>query len=173
MPDSHGQPLDDMTGFVPSRAQDGPAMRELARNAYAMYVERIGREPAPMTADYAEIAESGGAVLAWREGILIGMLVARVEGGALLIDNIAVAPDAQGSGLGSALLLEAERVAREAGAAEVRLYTNEAMTENLAFYGHRGFIQTHRAVVDGFRRVFLSKRIAPGCTAPVTIAPPP
>ncbi len=29
-------------------------MRELAQAAYSMYVERIGRQPAPMTADYGE-----------------------------------------------------------------------------------------------------------------------
>ncbi len=34
------------------------------------------------------------------------------------------------------------------------------MTENLAFYARRGFVETHRAVVDGYRRVFLCKRLS-------------
>ncbi len=142
-----------------SCAEDAAAMRELARSAYAMYVDRIGREPAPMAADYEALAASGSTVLAWKDGELIGMLVTDLQGGALLIENVAVAPGAQGSGLGSALLVEAERVAREAGAGELHLYTNEAMTENLAFYARRGFVETHRAVEDGYRRVFFAKRI--------------
>jgi len=37
----------------------------------------------------------------------------------------------------------------------VRLYTNVAMTENLAMYAHMGFVETHRATKDGFQRAYL------------------
>jgi ribosomal protein S18 acetylase RimI-like enzyme len=130
VPDSAEEPPDAVTVMVRSRADDAAAMRDLARNAYAKYVERIGRAPAPMTADYEAIAASGAALLVWHGDALAGMLVTELDRGALLIENVAVAPQAQGSGLGSALMVEAER-----------------------------------AVVDGYRRVFLCKRIAP----PVTI----
>lgn len=142
-----------------SRAGDGPAMRRLARAAYAVYVDRMGREPAPMTADYETIAAAGNALLAWRDGDLIGMLVAEMEEQTLLISNVAISPAVQGSGFGSMLLAEAERMAREARADEVRLYTNEAMVGNLTFYRRRGYLETHRATEDGYRRVFFSKRI--------------
>ena len=145
--------------LVSASAGDGDAMRELARDAYGMYVQRIGREPAPMTADYAAIAASGRGLLAWNEVVLAGMLVTRLEEDALLIENVAVSPMFQGRGLGAALLVEAERIARDHGLGSVRLYTNEAMTENLSFYSQHGFVETHRASDDGFRRVFFAKRI--------------
>ena len=44
---------------------------------------------------------------------------------------------------------------------EVRLYTNEAMTENLTFYPRHGYRETGRAVEHGFRRVYFSKAIPP------------
>ena len=39
------------------------------------------------------------------------------------------------------------------------IYTNAAMTENLAYYPRHGYTQTHRAQLDGFQRVFFRKRL--------------
>ena len=113
-----------------------------------------------MGADYEAMAASGEALLVWQEHELVGVLVTHLEEHTLLIENIAVSPDVQGSGLGSRLLGEAERIAREAGREVVRLYTNEAMVENLAFYSHHGFGETYRKVEEGFRRVYFSKRMS-------------
>lgn len=132
-------------------------MLRLAREAYAVYVDRIGREPAPMTVDYGAIAASGEALLAWDGSELVGMLVTRLEERSLLIGNVAVSPGVQGSGLGSMLLLEAERIACRAGREELRLYTNEAMVENLAFYARRGYEETDRRTEAGFQRVYFRK----------------
>jgi ribosomal protein S18 acetylase RimI-like enzyme len=147
--------------LAPAEDGDGDAMRALARDAYGLYVARIGREPGPMTADYDAIAASGNAQLVWDEDVLLGMLVTQVGEDALLVENVAVSPAAQGTGLGSALLVEAERLARHHGLSDIRLYTHEMMTENLAFYARRGFVETHRATDDGFNRVFLAKRLEP------------
>jgi hypothetical protein len=57
------------------------------------------------------------------------------------------------------LLAFAEKQAGSASLAEVRLYTNEAMTENLAFYGRLGFEETGRRFEDGYKRVFLRKTL--------------
>jgi ribosomal protein S18 acetylase RimI-like enzyme len=147
--------------LAPAGDGDGDAMRALAHAAYGLYVGRIGREPGPMTADYDAIAASGKAQLVWDEGVLVGMIVTQVGEDALLVENVAVSPAAQGTGLGSALLVEAERLARHHGLSDIRLYTHEMMTENLAFYARRGFVETHRASDDGFNRVFLTKRLDP------------
>ena len=132
-------------------------MRALARAAYEKYVPRIGREPGPMGADYESIAESSRALLVWRGHDLVGFLVTELEPDALLIENVAVSPDAQGSGLGSLLLVNAEEQATAAGVATMRLYTHETMTENIDFYARRGFVETHRTTEHGFRRVFMAK----------------
>jgi ribosomal protein S18 acetylase RimI-like enzyme len=131
-------------------------MREVARAAYRLYVDRIGREPAPMTADYG-IAKSGEAWVAEQGGTIVGLLVLVPALDHLLLENVAVAPPAQCLGVGARLLRLAEERARAHGLPEVRLYTNEAMTENLAYYPRRGYRETHRATQDGFRRVFFSK----------------
>jgi GNAT superfamily N-acetyltransferase len=135
-------------------------MRELAAAAYAKYVNRIGRAPAPVSADYERIAESGHAWVAERGCWLVGLLVVEPTQDHLLIENVAVAPQAQGLGVGGELLQLAEDQARAHGLREVRLYTNEAMTENLVYYPRRGYQETHRQTQDGFRRVFFTKRLA-------------
>lgn len=68
--------------FTVARPEDAAAMRDLARRAYALYVERIGREPAPMGADYAAIAASGTATLVWDGADVVGMMVTSTASGA-------------------------------------------------------------------------------------------
>ena len=146
-----------MPQIVPAALADAVAVRECVRAAYAHYVERIGREPAPMTADYPALIAAGEVwVMRAGEGIA-GVLVLRPQPPALLVENVAVAPEHQGRGLGRALMEFAEEHARAEGLAEVVLYTNERMTENLRFYPALGFTETGRAMQDGFARVFYRK----------------
>jgi hypothetical protein len=42
---------------------------------------------------------------------------------------------------------------------EIRLHTNAAITENLAYYPQHGYTETHRTQQDGFHRVFFRKRV--------------
>lgn len=125
----------DDSGWVFARARpvDSGAMRQLARRAYEIYVDRVGQEPAPMASDFETIAASGRALLVWRERNLVGMIVTRLEENTLLAENIAVSPEVQGSGLGTALLVKADCIAHSAGKEAVRSYTNEAMVYNSAF----------------------------------------
>ncbi len=51
-------------------------------------------------------------------------------------------------------------MARSRGLPEVRLYTNEVMTGNLAYYPRQGYVETHRDTVNGFHRVFFTKVLA-------------
>jgi len=64
--------------------------------------------------------------------------------------------------VGGRLLVVDERYAVAAGRREVRLYTNEAMAENLEFYPRSGYRETGRAEQDGFRRVFFTKTTSAG-----------
>lgn len=74
-----------------------------------------------------------------------------------MLDNVAVAPEAQGRGLGRELLAFAEQRASDAGFREIRLYTNEAMTKNIDLYERFGYVETHRAVERGLRLVYMLK----------------
>jgi N-acetylglutamate synthase-like GNAT family acetyltransferase len=112
-----------------------------------------------VTTDYAAaLGHSRVWVLASSDKV-IGALVTEQRSDHLLLEMIAVAPGAQGTGCGRLLLERAENDAVELGLSEVRLYTNEAMTQNLSFYPRHGYRETGRAVDDGFRRVYFSKTL--------------
>lgn len=89
----------------------------------------------------------------------MGLIVLTRAPDHLLIENVAVDPARQRTGIGRALLDFAEIYARKNGLSELRLYTNEAMAENLRFYPRLGFREDDRRTENGFRRVFYSKRL--------------
>jgi ribosomal protein S18 acetylase RimI-like enzyme len=134
-------------------------MRQIAVAAYQHYVPRIGRAPAPMTADYLAAARHGQAWVAAEDGDVAGFIILVAQPGYLLLENLAVLPAVQGRGIGARLLALAEERARSLGLPEIRLYTNEAMTENLAYYPRHGYTETRRAQQDGFHRVFFRKPV--------------
>lgn len=140
------------------RPEDLPAIRELVQRAYEHYIARIGRKPGPLLDDYAALVSKKRVHVLSDDGIK-GILVLIPEDRAMLLDNIAVDPDAQGRGYGRSLLEFAEQSALAAGCESIRLYTNEAMTENIALYSRIGYVETHRAEENGLRRVYMSKRL--------------
>jgi len=143
----------------PAVEGDVPAIEALVREAYAMYVPRIGREPAPVTADHAGLVAAGRTSVVEADGEVAGVIVLIPGSDHLLVENVAVSPRMQGRGLGRELMAFAERRAAELGMAELRLYTNQLMTENIALYPALGYTETGRRVEDGFARIYFSKRI--------------
>ncbi|MGN6573974.1 MAG: GNAT family N-acetyltransferase [Pseudolabrys sp.] len=139
----------------PARPDEAGRLAEIARAAYAKYVPRMGREPAPMTADYAAAIAAGHAVVIARADAVLGYLIGCVDGDAWFIENIAVDPACQGEGLGATLLRHAMTEARRQKLTALWLFTNAAMTENLAIYARLGFVETHRAVEHGYNRVYM------------------
>lgn len=133
----------------------------MVRTAYAHYITRLGREPAPMADDYAARIAAGQAWLLDMAGRPIAALVLEDTAKGLLIDNIAVAAEARGAGLGRRLMAFAEDEARRRGHARCWLYTNEKMVENIALYTRLGYRETHRAEQHGHRRVFMEKPLSP------------
>ena len=139
---------------------DVDAVRLCALAAYRKYVERIGREPAPMIADFAaDIRRQRLHVIEDGAG-LAGYVVFFSKGDHMFLENVAVAPDRQGNGYGRRLILHVEEETRRAGMAAVRLYTNVHMRENLGLYKALGYAQTGRRREDGFDRVYFEKLLA-------------
>src|SRR5690242_10098817 len=133
---------------------DVPAIERIVAAAYTPYIDRIGRAPAPMTADHHDLVGTTDHVYVTvdeDDGQIVGVVV--------LVDSVAVAPGRQGHGHGRALLAFAEHRARERGCGEVRLYTNAAMTENLALYPRLGYVEVDRRVDDGYDRVYFTKDV--------------
>ena len=143
-----------------ARAEDRAAVEAIVRDAYAVYIERIGKPPGPMLDDYAALIADGAVnVLEEAGGTMAAIIVLLRKPDHLLLDNIAVRPDRQGSGLGRRLIAFAEAEARRLGHAELRLYTHETMTENIALYTRLGFVETGRGREAGYDRVFMTKRL--------------
>jgi ribosomal protein S18 acetylase RimI-like enzyme len=139
-------------------AADAMLMTWIAQQAFAPYLERMhGQRPAPMDADYDAAVADAEAWVIESDGDVIGFLVLIAEGDALHLDAVAVRPDHQGIGAGRALLRLGEQQARAGGYARIRLYTNEAMTENQRLYQRIGYVETRRARDHGFARVFYEK----------------
>jgi len=149
-----------MTGIRRAVAADQPGVTRVVTAAFRPYVDRVGRPPAPMTADYIAVIARSRVWVVDDAGIA-AVLVAEDRGDHLYIDTVAVAPERQGCGYGKQLLSWAESDARGLGLPELRLVTNEAMTENLTFYPRRGFVETGRGQQDGYHRVFFTKVVAP------------
>jgi GNAT superfamily N-acetyltransferase len=132
-------------------------MSALARDAYAIYVERIGRPPAPMEADYVAVIRDSESWVSEDDSGLTGLLVLRPSSDHILVENIAARTDRQGRGVGALLLAKAEERARALAVAEVRLYTNVRMTENVGYYERHGYVLTHVGSADGFERAFFTR----------------
>ena len=150
------------TAIRRASAGDAAAVAAVTRAAYEPYVQRIGREPAPMAADFDALIEAGDVWAASDAGRVVGVLVLRVRGTALLLESVAVDPAHQGRGIGRSLIGHAERVASDAGLGAVELYTNARMTENLRLYPSLGYELVDRRREDGFDRVYFRKPLAPG-----------
>ncbi|MGW0160155.1 GNAT family N-acetyltransferase [Mycobacterium sp. NPDC003323] len=146
----------------PATIEDATAIETIVTTAYAPYVARIGREPAPMTVDYRDLIHTADNTHVLVEGgAVVGVLVIVMAADHLLVENVAVDPRHHGKGYGRLLLNFAETSARRAGLTELRLCTNAAMTENLALYPRLGYAEVRRRTEHGFHRVFFRKDLIP------------
>jgi ribosomal protein S18 acetylase RimI-like enzyme len=149
----------DAVSLRPATAADVPRVSELVRTAYAHYVGRLGGPPRPMTDDYADVVRTQRVIVAERGGEIAGLIVLRVTDEGFLVDNVAVDPSHQGTGVGRILLEHAETAARDAGFDSIYLYTHERMVENLALYTRIGYVEYERRRQGSAEIVYLRKRL--------------
>ena len=145
-----GQP-----GLRRATADDLPAIRAVIDAAYARYLTRMDKPPAPMLRDYGPSVEAGTT---WVTGSPItAVLTLYPRDHHLYVENIAVDPSAQGRGLGRALMEFAEQEAARRKLNRMALVTHEAMTENQAIYARLGYVEMERRSEDGYRRIYMEK----------------
>lgn len=137
------------------------AIRRLTREAYAKWIQVIGREPRPMTADFEEAVRKHRFDLLYLDGVLAGLIETVEEPEQLLIENVAVAPGFQGCGLGRKLLAHAEEIAATLGYGRIRLYTNKRFVENVRLYGRLGYQLDREEEVGDAIAVHMSKDLSP------------
>jgi len=149
--DSTAAPL----GLRRATVDDLPAVRAVIGAAYARYLPRMDKAPAPMSRDYRPSVEAGTTWVAGSPVTAVLTLYPREDH--LYVENIAVDPSAQGRGLGRALMEFAEQEAARRGLNRMALVTHEAMTENQAIYARLGYVEIERRTEDGYRRIYMEK----------------
>jgi len=149
----------DAIAIRAATAAESGAIAACVEAAYAKYVERLGRKPGPMLADYGALIDRGRVWVAAEGAAVRGVLVLEPAPDHLLVWNVAVAPAFQGRGLGRRLLAFAEEEAARRGLRELRLFTNELMTENVAIYARLGYEETERRTEGPYRRVYMRKAL--------------
>jgi ribosomal protein S18 acetylase RimI-like enzyme len=145
-----------------ARADEVDIVARISRDAYAIYLDRLGPEPKPMVQDYAAPIQRAEVSILELDGVAAGVLVLEKKPDHLLIYSIALDPAFQGRGLGTELMRFSETVARADGLPALRLYTNEKMVENIAFYSALGFKETGRRPHERYRDsilVFMTKAL--------------
>ncbi|MBD0838085.1 GNAT family N-acetyltransferase [Streptomyces sp. TRM68416] len=146
-----------MTGDEIRRAgaEDVPAVKAVTDAAYRHYIERIGQVPQPMERDHAAYVAAGRVFVTGEP--VVGLVVVEAYDDHLYVDNIAVHPDAQGTGVGRRLLEFVDAHARALGLPEVRLCTNAKMWENQKIYPRFGYEVVERRADGPYDRVHYRK----------------
>ncbi|MDX8469127.1 GNAT family N-acetyltransferase [Mesorhizobium sp. VK23B] len=147
--------------FRSATPADAAAIKAVVHAAYAKWVPVIGREPLPMRADYDKALDEHDFELAIEGGRIVGLIETMAHDGHIWIENVAVAPEAQGRGIGRKLLDSAERKAVEAGCRELRLLTNGAFEANVRLYRKHGYAVDREEPFMNGTTVYMSKRLAP------------
>ncbi len=144
-----------------AKPEHAQIVRNLVRETYARWVPVIGREPMPMKVDYERAIQEHEIDLLHVDGELAALIEFIAHPGHLFIENIAVAPEFQGRGLGRYLLRHAEQTAGKAGLPEIRLLTNLAFDSNIRLYRSVGFHIDRTEPFMGGVTVYMSKLTEP------------
>jgi ribosomal protein S18 acetylase RimI-like enzyme len=141
-------------------AADADKLTMLARAAYARHVAVIGREPMPMTADWAQLlSEQEIWIVDGLAGEAVASLALELQADHVMVWSVAVAPVHQQRGLGRHLMAFAETRARELQRPELRLFTNARMEGNIALYRRLGYSETRREDLADRVLVHMSKAV--------------
>jgi GNAT superfamily N-acetyltransferase len=151
----------------PAVDDDAERIRDLVRAAYTKWVPVIGREPAPMQADYRRAVRQHRIDILDVDGAMAGVLECIVRDDHLWIENVAVTPERHGQGLGRGLLAHAEHLAARSGLGEIRLLTNGAFEANITLYRAIGYTIDQTEPFKGGTTFYMSKRIVGQAMGPV------
>lgn len=142
-------------GLVIARASsvDCAALAALIHLAFAAYRGKL----VPGSGAHAETAESlaaalekGTAYRALSGGHLMGCVFTERRADRLYFGRLAVAPEARGRGIGSALLAAVEAEARALGLPRLELGVRLVLHDNIRLFQRAGFVITRQESHAGF-----------------------
>lgn len=98
----------------------------------------------------AELAKGAGAIVAERNGEVVGCVMTKLEEGDLYFGRLSVLPAARGLGLAGRLIAAVEADAKARGLPGVRLGVRIALPANQKLFSSLGYRETSREAHPGF-----------------------
>jgi ribosomal protein S18 acetylase RimI-like enzyme len=135
-------------------AVDAPALAAIIAASFEEYRGKLEPESGAFreTADAvaAELTKEAGAIIAERNGEVVGCVMVRLLEGDLYLGRLAVVPTARGQGIARRLVEAVEDEARRRELAGVRLGVRIALTENQQLFTSLGYVEISREAHEGF-----------------------
>ncbi len=156
----------DRVRIRPAVDSDLKVVEDIAREAYQVYVNRMGNPPEPMYADYKAELEAGNLYILTIDQAIAAFAVYELGKREIFIDNLAVRTEFQSKGISAQMGRMLEEWGRDNSVFCIKTYTNALMTENVNLYRIGGYRISHRIVENGFDRVYMEKRIVAKETFP-------
>ena len=133
---------------------DAPELAATIAAAFAQYRGKLVPESGAFgeTAEgiAAELAKGAGAIVAERNGEMLGCVMTKVLDGDLYFGRLSVVPAARGLGLAKRLVEAVEAEARARSLAGVRLGVRVVLTDNQRLFQSLGYVETSREAHPGF-----------------------
>jgi ribosomal protein S18 acetylase RimI-like enzyme len=146
--------VSDTLVLRPATVADAPALAATIAAAFAQYRGRLVPESSAFRetreAVARQLADGSGAIVAERNGQMIGCVMTEILEGDLYFGRLAVLPAARGSGLARRLIEAVEADARARGLPGVRLGVRIALPANQKLFNSMGYAEISREAHPGF-----------------------
>lgn len=146
--------MSDTPALRPATIADAAAIAVTIAAAFAQYRGRLVPESGAFgeTADTiaVELKEGAGAIVAERNGEMLGCVITSLHEGDLYFGRLSVLPAARGLGLAKRLIAAVEDAARCRGLPGVRLGVRIALSDNQRLFQSLGYREISREAHPGF-----------------------
>lgn len=146
--------MSDTVALRTASAADAPAIAATIAAAFAQYRGRLVPESSAFRetpeAIVGQLANGSSAIVAERNGSMMGCVMIEVLEGDLYFGRLAVLPEARGLGLAKRLIAAVEDDARHRGLPGVRLGVRIALPDNQRLFTSLGYREISREAHPGF-----------------------
>lgn len=135
-------------------AADAPAVASIIAQSFEQYRGKLVPESGAFreTAEgiAGELAHASGAIIAERNGQIVGCVMVKLVEDDLYFGRLSVVPAARGQGIARRLIEAVEDEARRRELAGVRLGVRIVLTENQRLFASLGYLEISREAHEGF-----------------------
>lgn len=146
--------MGDTLVLRPATIADAPVLAATIAAAFEQYrgklVPESGAFRETAEAIATELQKGAGAIIAQRNGVILGCVMTKLEEGDLYLGRLSVLPTARGKGLAARLVEAVEDDARRRGLTGVRLGVRVVLTGNQRLFQSLGYREISRDAHEGF-----------------------